>query len=221
MENKVAIIKKIENLLALAGNNPNEHESISAALKEQELMAKYNVKFADVEQSEFSENIVLASYEIIEDIPYANKWKYLLAEIVARNFCVKACSAEPNSVIFYGFEKDANIARRIFVYLYSNGSRLAEQYCWKYQVKNKDIEGIMYAYLCGFCKAIEEVLSKQCTALMLMISKQIEDSFEEYSKGFDHITNVLMMADDEDAYQTGKREGKSTFYARTIESRVS
>lgn len=221
MENKEAIIKKIENLLALAGNNPNEHESISAALKAQELMAKYNVKFADIEQSESSESIVLAIYEIIEDIRYAGKWKYTLAEIIARNFCCKTYDIEPNSIVFYGYEKDVKVAREIFKYLYSNGSRLAEQYCWKYQVKNKDIEGVMYAYLCGFCKAIEKVLNNQCTVLMLMIPKQIEDSFEEYSKGFDHITNVLMMADDEDAYRTGKREGKSTFYARTIESRVS
>lgn len=221
MENKVAIIKKIENLLSLAGNNPNEHEAISAALKAQELMAKYNVKFADVEQSESSESIVLAIYEIIEDIRYAGKWKYTLAEIIARNFCCKTYDIEPNSIVFYGYEKDVKIAREIFKYLYSNGSRLAEQYCWKYQVKNKDIEGVMYTYLCGFCEAIEEVLNNQCTVLMLMIPKQIEDSFEEYSKDFDHITNVLMMADDEDAYRTGKREGKSTFYARTIESRGS
>lgn len=33
MENKEAVIRKIESLLALAGNNPNENEAIAAALK--------------------------------------------------------------------------------------------------------------------------------------------------------------------------------------------
>lgn len=221
MENKEAIIKKIENLLALAGNNPNEHEAISAALKAQELMAKYNVEVADVEQSEFSESIILATYEIIEDIRYASKWKYALSEILSRNFCCKTYDIYPNSIVFYGYEKDAKIAREVFKYLYSNGNRLAEQYCGECQVKNEDKEGIMYAYLCGFCEGIEEALDKQCTALMLVIPKQIEDSFEEYSKDFKCFTNILMMTDDEDAYQTGKKEGKSILDARTIESRAS
>lgn len=33
MENREDILKKIEKLLALAGNNPNENEAIAAALK--------------------------------------------------------------------------------------------------------------------------------------------------------------------------------------------
>lgn len=220
MENKVAIIKKIENLLALAGNNPNEHESISAALKAQELMAKYHLELADIEQSGCSENIVLASYEIVEDIRYASNWKYLLAEIISRFFCCKTCSNQKNSVFFYGFENDAKAAREIFKYLYKNGSRLAEQYCWECHVKNNDKENVMYAFLWGFCEAIEEFFSKQCTALMLVVPKQIEESFEEYSKNFEHVTNVWM-ADDEDAYQTGRKEGKKTIYARSIESQAS
>jgi hypothetical protein len=56
---------------------------------------------------------------------------------------------------------------------------------------------------------------------MLVIPKQIEESFEEYSKNFNHITNDLIMSGDEDAYRTGKKEGKSTFYAGMIESRAS
>lgn len=34
MENRESIIKKIENLLALAGNNPNEHEAYQTGKRE-------------------------------------------------------------------------------------------------------------------------------------------------------------------------------------------
>ena len=43
MENMERILEKIRRALALAGDNPNEHEALAAALKAQELMAKYNI----------------------------------------------------------------------------------------------------------------------------------------------------------------------------------
>lgn len=44
------IIVKIQNLLDLANNNPNENEAVAAALKAQELMAKYNVHVESVHE---------------------------------------------------------------------------------------------------------------------------------------------------------------------------
>ena len=58
MEKREKILKKIENLLALAGNNPSENEAIAAALKAQELMAKYNIELADIEGETPKDNIV-------------------------------------------------------------------------------------------------------------------------------------------------------------------
>lgn len=220
MENKEAIIKKIENLLALAGNNPNEYEAVDACKKAQQLISKYNVEKSDFGKSD-SESIIFAICKFTEDIRYVGKWKYPLAEILARNYRCKTYNTEPNSIVFYGYEEDARIAREVFNYLYKNGSRLAEQYYRKHQAENKDVEGVMYAYLCGFCEGIEEILDKQCAALMLVIPKEIEDSFQNYSKDFNVINNVLMMSNDDEAYQAGKKEGKSTFYARTIESQAS
>ena len=37
------IMEKIKKLLALANNNPSEDEAMAAALKAQEMMAKYNI----------------------------------------------------------------------------------------------------------------------------------------------------------------------------------
>lgn len=43
-----AAIRKIEKLLALAGNNPNEAEAAAAAAKVQELLAQYNLDMASL-----------------------------------------------------------------------------------------------------------------------------------------------------------------------------
>lgn len=42
------IIEKIKNLMDLASNNPNQNEAMAAALKAQELMAKYNVHMTNL-----------------------------------------------------------------------------------------------------------------------------------------------------------------------------
>ncbi len=44
-------IEQVEKLLRLAGKNQNENESAAAAAKAQELLAKYNLDMATVEQN--------------------------------------------------------------------------------------------------------------------------------------------------------------------------
>ena len=44
------IIETIKKCLALASNNPSEEEARAAALKAQQLLAKYNIALADVEE---------------------------------------------------------------------------------------------------------------------------------------------------------------------------
>ena len=49
--NDEKLIAKIEKLLRLSSSN-NEHEAQSAMMKAQELMAKHNIKMADVNPEE-------------------------------------------------------------------------------------------------------------------------------------------------------------------------
>lgn len=221
MENKEAIIKKIENLLALAGNNPNEHEAIAAALKAQELMAKYNVELADIEGNNTSQEISKEIYDIKKSNHNVNKWKYKLSNIIARNFCCKTYTINRSSVAFYGYEKDAKICKQVFSFLYETGNRLAERYYRKCKKEGRETKGVLNTYLVGFCEGIAEVLDKQCTALMLVISKEVEDAYKEHSAGFRNVSNKLITSNDNRAFQTGKREGRDTATARTIEGQVS
>lgn len=75
------IIQTIKKVLDLSRNNPSEEEAKTAALKAQQLLAKYNIKESDLVDGNTSENIV----EKYSDVGLA-KWKYGLACIVARNF---------------------------------------------------------------------------------------------------------------------------------------
>lgn len=45
---KQKVIEKVKKILALAEKNPNENEAVAAALKAQELMAKFNITENDL-----------------------------------------------------------------------------------------------------------------------------------------------------------------------------
>ena len=64
------ILNKIKNLLDLANNNPNEHEALAAALKAQELMAKYGVDASAIRMMPSKHMLILnmmkASWKISE-----------------------------------------------------------------------------------------------------------------------------------------------------------
>lgn len=51
-----AIVERIRKLLALAGNNPNEHEAAAAAARAQEMLAEYNVTMEEVGHAQMHEH---------------------------------------------------------------------------------------------------------------------------------------------------------------------
>lgn len=137
MEKREKILKKIENLLALAGNNPSENEAIAAALKAQELMAKYNIELADIEGETPKDNIVKEMYTPKANCHYVRKWRYTLANIIAKNFCCKTYCIDRDTIVFYGYEKDAKIAVEVFKFLFETGNKLANRYYLKCKKEGK------------------------------------------------------------------------------------
>lgn len=215
--NKETVIKKIENLLDLAGNNPNENEAVAAALKAQELMAKYHVEMADLGDAGPSGEIVTEIYEPKKTSHNVSKWKYRLSKIIAGNFCCKTYTIRRDAVVFYGYEKDAKIAKEVFRFLFETGNRLAERYYRKCRKEGRETKGVLNTFLAGFCDGIKEVLDRQCTALMLVVAKEVEDAYQEHSKGFREISNRMRVSDDERAYKAGKEERRETALTREIE----
>ena len=217
MENRKKILEKIEKLLALAADKANEHEAISAALKAQELMAKYNIELAEVQGDVKSETITTEMYTPKANQHYVCKWRYTLSNIIAKNFCCKTYSINRDAIAFYGYEKDAKIAVEVFKFLFETGNKLANRYYLKCKKEGKETKGVLNTYRTGFCDGIKEVLDKQCTALMIVIPKEVEEAYAEHSKGFRCISNSLKIFSDGRAYSEGKTDGKATSTARVIE----
>lgn len=218
MENMEKILEKIKNLLDLANNNPNENEAMSAALKAQELMAKYNIDTSAIESDASEKELYKAVYHDTGKHEM-KKWKIGLAEVIARNFCCKVyfIADHGKDVVFYGYKKDAKIAVEVFKFLYQTGNKLAVKYYTQCRKEGRNTRGIMNTYLIGFRDGIKEVLDRQCTALMLVIPKEVSESYAEMTADWKTFSTSIRRANDNRAYDEGKRDGKDTATARAIE----
>lgn len=207
------IIKKIEKLLALAEKNPNENEAMAAALKAQELIAKYNVQMEQIGNNKPSQKIVAEMHEGGKGY----KWRYALANIVARNFRCKTYVLGRDHVMFYGYENDAKAALATFSFLFKVGNKLAAKFYHEYKKQGHSTRGVLNRYLAGFCKGISEVLDEQCTALMIVTPKEVNEQFKEYSKNFGTISGALRSENhDPEVYNRGRREGKDVASSRHL-----
>ena len=212
------IIAKIQKLLNLADNNSNENEAIAAALKAQEMMAKYHIELDQLDSKK-------ESHEITQEIYWASdkhdmkKWKAGFATIVANNFRCKTYFLNGKNVVFYGYKDDAKIALNVFKFLYEAGNKFAVRYYNQCKKEGKETRGVMNTYLIGFREGIASVLEKQCVALMVITPQEVKDSFAEMSAGWGKITSTIRASEDHEARERGRRDGKDIATARSIEMR--
>lgn len=211
VEKAIEIVRK---LLATANDKgASENEAMMAALKAQEIMAKYDITVADVEDESGSEEIV----DTAVTVGNGNKWKYSLAHIIANNFCCKIYTCGTQMIVFYGYKKHAEVAKEVFTYLYNTGNKLADRCYAEFYNKNQPTKGVKNNFLIGYCNGIKSVLEKQCTALALVIPKDVNESFDEKMKNAKaRHTNIKVNVNNE-AYEKGVREGKNVATSRSIE----
>jgi hypothetical protein len=202
--------------LDLANNNPNENEAIAAALKAQELMAKYNIELDQLDDKKETREIVEEIYHQ-SDKHEMRKWKIGLADIIAQNFRCKVYFMNKKDVVFYGYKEDAKIALNVFTYLYEIGNKFAVRYYNKCKKEGEETRGVMNTYLVGFKDGVAEVLEKQCTALMIVTPKEVTESFEKMTSGWKTIKSTLRLSGDTSAYSNGKSDGRDMATARNIE----
>ncbi|MCL2321843.1 MAG: DUF2786 domain-containing protein [Oscillospiraceae bacterium] len=208
------IISKVTKLLELADleKNNSEKEAIAASLKAQELLVKYNLDLCDI-QGDKKENIE----EIIADVPSGFKWKYSLAEVVARSYRCRFYIIGSNNIVFYGYRSDSLIARRVFIYLFNVGNRLANAYVKVMSMKLYNTNGIYNSFCAGYVKGINTELSRNSTALAIIVPSEVNENFEEFSKNFRNKGNFLNVIDDT-AYENGIVEGKRAMNAQYLEA---
>lgn len=218
------IISKIKKVLELSKNNPSENEAMAAAALAQKLMAEYHITVTDIEEVNDSENIV----EVEVKVGKGNKWKYALAGIVARNFRCKHFYYGKETVVFYGYNTDAEIAAMTYEFLYNFGNKKANAYYQK--VRNESLrvsygfdgKGIKNSYLVGYLEGILEILERQSTALMIITPIAIEDSFKKKTDGFKKMknTNTLNVRGGntgDEAKEEGRVTGRMAASSRSLE----
>lgn len=155
--------------------------------------------------------------QVVADVGTGNKWKYELADTVANNYACKSFSYGSKMIIFYGYKADVIIARRVFVYLFKVGNRLANQYVKKYREQAWGKASAVYnSFVSGFTAGVRRELEKQCTALALVIQPEVQKSWDAFSANFKAVDRRVA-AIDSAAYKEGMVEGKRALNAQYLE----
>lgn len=210
------IIEKIKKLLALANNNPSEDEAMAAALKAQEMMAKYNVVLDDLDDKPENREIVKEIWRETSSHSM-KKWKWGLALTIAKNFRCKVYAIRKTDICFYGYENDVKIALQVFSFLYNVGNKFAVKYYNKCKKENLPTKGVMNTYLAGFRQGIADVLEKQRVALMIVTPKDVEKSFSKMFFNGQVSTSVRCYGTAAD-FNAGRTDGKNVAQSRYIDA---
>lgn len=226
MENTNKIIEKIKNLFDLSRNNPNENEAMAAALKAQELMAKYNVSMVQVDDAEDSTSEEITTTCVnVNEIKGSNgtiKWRFELARAVGSNFRCEICFSNVGDVYFVGYKTDSEIAANTFKFLFETGNRLSVRYYQKARSLGMNTDGIRYAYLIGFVRGIKDRLERQSFELQIVTSREVKDKFNEMTQGYkkkDVKTSVKCNRNCAYAFDTGRDDGRNVVDGTRLEDR--
>lgn len=209
------VIEKINKLLLLSDSsrNPSEHEAIAASLQVQKLLAKYNLTLTDVTGERKEEDVE----QSIADVGKGKKWKFALAITIANNFACKCYAVGREQIVFYGYKADIVAARRVYVYLFNVGDKLAKQYAKKFREENGYADGIYNSFCKGFVAGVQKELEKQCKALAIVVQPKVEETFKAFSETFKGNVNTAIKANNRKAYDEGFVEGKRALNAQYLE----
>lgn len=209
------VIRIINKLLALSdkSRNNSEQEAIAASLKVQKLLAKYNLTMADVTGERKDEPVE----QSVADVGTGKKWKYTLASVVADNFACKHFVVGTEQIVFFGYRADIVAARRVFIYLFKVGHKLATQYAKAYREENYGAEGVYNSFCKGFVAGVKKELDKQCTALAIVVQPKVKEEWEVFSADFGTLKNSGIAATNREAYNEGFVEGKRALNAQYLE----
>lgn len=217
-EKRQQIIDKIKKLLALSENNPSKEEAISAALMAQKLMAKYRIHEDETLDEIKEEDLIDSVFTDQKQNSSLHAWRKQLAVIIARNFCCK-CYMRGKDVVFRGYKQDAEIAMNAYLYLYTIGDKLGSKAYNESLVNTGSGKGVYNSFVMGFLKGVDEGLSVQCTALMLIIPQAVEDEWKTFAANFRHGSTKSINVADATIYNRGKEEGKNAVKSRQLEGK--
>ena len=210
---KLAKVKELITKLlnVTAENGATENEVISATLKVQQILAKYDMELSDIDTTN--------KEEIIEDgIEMPNAlWQRMLAGIIAENFCVESFTriTRKNNkkcyiTIFYGYKRHCDVAKEVFKSLYEYGNRRGKEIFKEYRERGYNVSGIKNEFYLGFCAGVKSALDVQSRALMIVTPPEVKQSYREYCVKANMKQSAKMnCARNKDIYDRGYDAGRS------------
>ena len=213
MDNK--IIEKIQNLLELAYDAPNDEEGQTALLMAQKLMVKHNLSMNDLTNSKTQKNIgeTIGTWEY--RLPW---WQEKLAGILGENFRCKTIRRRLpedgiTQIIFFGYQSDAEFCSKVYegalLYLKYRLKRLfptVSRARWKDYKKS---------YLLGFLNGIDQRFQDQAQSseefgLMVKIPAEVLEEQHRRMGSLNNRTINVKVDIDYEAYIAGFENAKET-----------
>lgn len=214
MDNK--IISKVQNLLELAYDAPNDEEGQTALLMAQKLMVKHNLSMSDIKTSQKNDNIG----ETVGHWEYRMVWwKEKLAAILGENFRCKTIRRRLvekgiTQMIFFGYDTDAELCTKVYegALLYLD-YRLKRLFPTVSKARWKDYKK---SYLLGFLDGLDQRFKNQTQsseefALMVQVPAEV---LEEQARQLGNLKNrtvkVQLQEMDVEAFYQGLTHAKTS-----------
>lgn len=215
MNKEDKILDKVKKLLALAGNNPSKEEAQAAAAKAQALLAEYNLTLPKEEQE--SEAIDFTYFDTGVD----RAWKYELASVLAKNFRCKCIWWGKKRVGFYGYKHDTEVAAQVFEFLFWSIRRNLRKVKKQAKEEKGTAKGVIFSYSQGFIQGVKDTLDAQCTALMIVTPKEVNEAYSGWcsNNGVKQLSINRRDAKDFNKadYDRGVQDGREAMKSRGIE----
>jgi hypothetical protein len=206
---------RIRKLLNLAGGNPNENEAEVAILKAQELLLKYKIEESELEDGKAPElNIVKLRCE--KDANTA--WEMEIATILEANFGVILyyMTGHGRKVpVFFGEDDKAQACKDLYEFIAPWLNKRACNYATMMRNKHGVVKGVKQDFIIGFLRGLrekfkEQTASNESYALVVVVSKEVREEYEDFSKGFGKVSMPSMVVHgSREAREAGYQEGKN------------
>ena len=209
------IILKVQNLLELAYDAPNDEEGQSALLMAQKLMVKHNLAMSDIQKihkNNIGETVAASEYRMVW-------WKEKLAGILGANFRCKVIRQRKvdegiTKMIFFGYDSDAEFCTKVYegAVLYLE-YRLKRLFPTITKARWKDYKK---SYLFGFLTGLNESFEKQTQssekfALMVQVPAEVlEEQYKRMGKLNERSAKIPIQKVDLEAYAVGLEHAKET-----------
>lgn len=209
------IVDKIEKLLALANNNPNENEAQLALLKAQKLMAEYNIELSSLSRgAELKHTLEVTKVK-------ANPRNNQLGNLIANSFGVKGILVM-NCWEFFGREADAKAAASALTYIHKVLEAGIRRVCQDHGMKSSQKGAAEYynPYALGFINGLRKALGEQTKALCIVVPEDVNIKFAERFKKIRNYRGRGMSLEnmDYDSYLKGHEDGYAAMNKRSLEA---